>query len=595
MFPQYFLSLVVSFVVTWVATPRIATLATKYGLVDRPDTRRLHSNVTPLGGGIAVFLGFYAAIALLYLCRAVGLADPFLFGASALFAASTFIVAVGLVDDRTALSPLEKLFGQTIAALILFAGNVRISAVLPMHVPFLLDLGATMLWYLVIINSLNLIDGMDGLATGISSVAAIGLTVTFSLVGAGAHAPFCGALLGATLAFICYNRHPASIFLGDAGSMLLGLVLGALPLLSGDSEAGAVSGLVVPALLLAIPILDTSLAIWRRCVRVALAYLMDRPRPRGFMSADLDHVHHRLLRRGFQQSQVCLALCVATALLAVAGNALLVFPQAAIGIALLALLVGGYALVYHVADLELWDTGLAIVQCLAYRRKPRLARALELLLLGVLFGCAAGCSIAIVPSLAEGSPLAGWVDAALLLLPGVYTISLLESLEAECAESLELQLVPLALYCALVVTSCSLLNTGVFAPLLFTLVRTILFVGLLATAWLGLKWVPASVERSLLRRLRDADEARLYGLAFDEDSLPTLAVSVGVDGAAAASRHVSPGFQQLLETVEATVDKQRELLAAVLLDDALPSDVAAQHSGAEDPTAEPPPVTDITG
>lgn len=282
-------------------TPVVRTFAFKTGFVDQPDGRRkLHSKPIALGGGVAVFLSAIVGL----LCSAVvhpllsqfsneptqALFDssqlPFLLGLSG---ASVFIVAVGLVDDRYQLRGRQKLLGQIVAVSILLASGLVVSRVqlFGWQVELgLLSYPFTMFWLLGAINALNLIDGLDGLAGSVGVVLSLAIAAMSLLTSHGADAIFAMSLCGAILGFLIYNLPPATIYLGDAGSMLIGLLLGALAMRS-SFKGPATVALMAPTVIWAIPILDVGMAILRRKLTGRSIYETDR-----------GHLHHCLLRSG---------------------------------------------------------------------------------------------------------------------------------------------------------------------------------------------------------------------------------------------------------------------------------------------------------
>jgi UDP-GlcNAc:undecaprenyl-phosphate GlcNAc-1-phosphate transferase len=294
-------------------TPLVRALASRWGLTDKPDQRRkLHGQTVPVAGGIAVLMASLATISLMLLTGLSPWGHEFEQQAAqwlGLAAAAILIAGVGVIDDWGRLRGRHKMFGQILAISIListglvveklgFGGNVLELGVLA--IPF------TAFFLLGAINSLNLLDGMDGL---LSTVA---LIITLAFAGMAAMGEkwttACVAitLAGALLGFLRYNFPPASVYLGDTGSMLIGLVIGSLAIKSSLKGAATVT-LAAPVAILAVPILDTLAAIFRRKLTGRSIYTTDR-----------GHLHHCLLRQGF--SKVTVLFFVALfCLLAVAG------------------------------------------------------------------------------------------------------------------------------------------------------------------------------------------------------------------------------------------------------------------------------------
>ena len=270
-------------------TPLVRRLALRFDLVDQPDGhRKLHSNTVPLGGGVAVFAGLCLAVLLAMAVpqpwqRLLLKQGPDLL---AMLAAGGLIVAVGLIDDRYGLRGRHKLAGQIAAALILIGRGLVIQkvALFGSEIPLgLLSVPFTMFWLVGAINALNLIDGIDGLATtvGVILSATIGALALWHDHQAAAVVAL--ALSGSLLGFLGYNFPPAKIFLGDAGSMLIGLVVGALAIKS-SLKGPATVALAAPLAVLTIPILDSTAALMRRKLTGRSMYATDRA-----------HLHHRLL------------------------------------------------------------------------------------------------------------------------------------------------------------------------------------------------------------------------------------------------------------------------------------------------------------
>lgn len=303
--------------VTLLTTPLARRIAVTLGAVDMPNPRRINKVPVPRMGGIAIFLGIVAAFVAQYvgtLCfgwPAVLVPSPKLqVNYWMLVAAFLVIFLTGVIDDARSLLPWQKLIGQVAAATIAAAGGLVIGAISNPLARGVIDLGwlaypVTVVYLVSYTNIINLIDGLDGLAAGISGIASVTM-FALSVLG---HRPDAAALsvavAGASLAFLRYNFHPASIFMGDSGSLTLGFALGTVSLLSVTRFAGLTT-IIVPLVIAAVPIIDTFSAIVRRL--------------RGHVSishADRGHIHHRLMAEGFDQRQSVLLMYAWTALLCV--------------------------------------------------------------------------------------------------------------------------------------------------------------------------------------------------------------------------------------------------------------------------------------
>ena len=336
---------------TWLLTFVARRLAVKFSLVVMPDDRRVHERPTPTAGGAAMFLAFLAAIVVasqLKQFHAVfrGNSEPL-----GVVLGAAVIVAVGLVDDLREMSAPAKTSGQVLAGTVLYFSGLTM---LFFKVPFVGFIGLspdlaplmTVLWVVGMANAINLIDGLDGLAAGIVAIAAGGFFLYSHqlLKNGNITADNSGPLVAVIcLGFLPHNFHPARIFMGDAGAMMLGLLMAASTLSVVGQTDDAFNGrtyftfapIFIPFFILGIPMLDTAFAIVRRAGR------------RGSPArADKDHLHHRLMRLGHGQRRSVLILWVWTALL----SGLVLYPtftkhgSALIPVAVLALGVGLYTL-----------------------------------------------------------------------------------------------------------------------------------------------------------------------------------------------------------------------------------------------------------
>jgi UDP-GlcNAc:undecaprenyl-phosphate GlcNAc-1-phosphate transferase len=293
-----------------VLTPLARALARRAGLVDRPDGRRkIHQGPVPLAGGIAVFVAASAAVAALWLFASGAHAEQLVARQSSLvglWLAACFICLVGVADDAGKLRGRHKLFGQIVAVGIVMSSGVLVQRIHlfnwdielgPLALPF------TGLFLLGAINSLNLLDGMDGLLGSVATIICLALTALGAMGGQWATAAVACALAGALMAFLCFNFPPASVFLGDCGSMLVGLVVGVLAITS-SLKGPATIALAAPMALLTIPFFDTTAAIIRRKLTGRSIYTTDR-----------GHIHHCLLRSGLSNQSaigVIGVLCLLT-------------------------------------------------------------------------------------------------------------------------------------------------------------------------------------------------------------------------------------------------------------------------------------------
>jgi UDP-GlcNAc:undecaprenyl-phosphate/decaprenyl-phosphate GlcNAc-1-phosphate transferase len=293
-----------AFLVCLILTPIFRDIFRSYGIVDKPDRRRkVHVYPIPRIGGIPIAIAY--VVALYPFSTESQLLTEYLPLAWKMIPAAGLIFAIGLTDDLIGLKPWQKLLGQVAAAGLAFWAGVRVAGVagfFPDHI--WLSLPLTLFWLLACTNAFNLVDGLDGLAAGMGLVASLTMVVA-ALQAQNMQLAYASIpLVGALVAFLCYNFNPATVFLGDSGSMLIGFFLGCFGVVWAQKSATLV-GMTVPLLAVAIPLLDVSLTILRR-------FLRNQP----IFSADRGHIHHRLLDRGLAPSRAVLVLylvCAAAA------------------------------------------------------------------------------------------------------------------------------------------------------------------------------------------------------------------------------------------------------------------------------------------
>ena len=292
MFLSLLLVLVLALVASLALTPMVRALALRCQLVDRPSKDlKLHQRAVPLGGGLAVFAAALLAVLVAALLPGSTLAELQAVGGDlvGLAFASVIIVLVGLADDRFTLRGRQKLAGQLVAITVLINMGLSIRGIeiLGLNADLgLLAIPFTVFWLLGAINAVNLLDGADGFATTVGIVISAALATLAALQGHPGIALVAIALTGALVGFLVYNFPPAKIFLGDTGSMLIGLVVGVLAI-RGALKGPATVALAAPLAVLTIPILDSVIAVLRRWLTGRSLYVPDR-----------GHLHHNLQRRG---------------------------------------------------------------------------------------------------------------------------------------------------------------------------------------------------------------------------------------------------------------------------------------------------------
>ncbi|MBQ8417329.1 MAG: undecaprenyl/decaprenyl-phosphate alpha-N-acetylglucosaminyl 1-phosphate transferase [Phascolarctobacterium sp.] len=300
MLSVYGFPFLLAMLVSYILTPYIKKLAFKIGAVDRPDNRKVHKRIMPRLGGLAIYIAFMIG------CIASLEMTWDIFG---ILLGGTLIVALGVADDVYQLPAKVKLLGQIAAACVLVAFDIRIEWVNnPLGGYFYLDMLSiplTIFWVISFTNVVNLIDGLDGLAAGVSAIASLTVILVAIQMGYFHVAILTAALAGGIIGFIRYNFNPATIFMGDTGSMFIGYMLAAISVYGAVKTAATVA-LIVPAIALGLPILDTAFAIMRR-------YANGRP----IFQPDKGHLHHRLLAHGMSHKEAVLFMYGITAVLCI--------------------------------------------------------------------------------------------------------------------------------------------------------------------------------------------------------------------------------------------------------------------------------------
>lgn len=295
-----YLTLGICFLASLGLTPIVRKLAIRIGATDEPNERKVHKTKMPRMGGLAIYLSFMLGMLILRPDSSYTL--PILIG-------SVIIIITGILDDMYSLSAKVKIVAHLLAAIVIVASGINVSFI---NLPFngVLYLGwfsipLTLLWIMGITNAINLIDGLDGLAAGVSSIVLLtiaGLSITEGNVFV---FMMSAVLLGSTLGFLPYNFHPAKIFMGDTGAYFLGYIISILALLGFKNVT--MFSLVVPIVILAVPISDTLFAIVRRLVN-----------KKPLSAPDKSHLHHCLLRFGFSHRETVVLIYGMSALFALA-------------------------------------------------------------------------------------------------------------------------------------------------------------------------------------------------------------------------------------------------------------------------------------
>lgn len=304
---KYIIPFLAAFILTFIQMPFTIKIAKKKGFLDVPkDERRVHKKPIPVGGGIAMVIS--VSILMVYYL-------PINKNLIMTLIASLIIAISGLYDDKEGLSPKLKFLFQILAAVLLIVGGMKIEfftnpfdshdALLILNI---LSIPVTIFWVCGITNTINLIDGLDGLASGVSMICAISMFFITYKMGRYDVSLICALVAGACLGFLPFNFNPAKIFMGDTGALYLGFMLSYISI-SGFLKQAAILMIFVPVLILGVPVFDTAFAMVRRKLS-----------GKSMVEADKGHLHHRLLKMGLNQRQTVVILYSISAIFGVLAN-----------------------------------------------------------------------------------------------------------------------------------------------------------------------------------------------------------------------------------------------------------------------------------
>lgn len=320
------------------------------GMVDIPRGRHEHAKPTPLGGGIAIVISFFI-VGTVFAFESSRVGNTVVMNELRGFAIPAVVIVVtGLLDDRYELSSWLKLLGQIITGVLIYKFGGGFNDIFDVKLPPLIGLPLTVIWVIGIVNAFNLIDGMDGLAAGLACVASVTLSVWgIILTGNPGYVALSMIFCGSCLGFLFFNFSPAKIFMGDTGSMFLGVFFASL-CCRYTSRAVTLTSLLVPLLAIGVPLFDVFLAIWRRLIR-----RIGNPEAGGIMEGDHDHLHHRLMKKTGSQSKTALLLYLLMAVIGM-GTVCAVLIKGIFSGAIYIVLLGGVFLAIRLANIEMLDS-----------------------------------------------------------------------------------------------------------------------------------------------------------------------------------------------------------------------------------------------
>lgn len=298
----YILAFITSMLVAWLVTPIMRKVALRHNIMVHPGGRRVHTRPTPLWGGLAIYLGF-AISSILFLLLFLAFNKKLDISGVGLIVSGAIIVTLGMLDDMRDMSPKAQIAAILLAAVVVISFGVRIQFVTnpfgqpqSLHVPIILSWIITLAWIFGVTKTVDFMDGLDGLASGIGAIAAGALSIMTYYAGQPQVAFMAAALSGACIGFLRFNFNPAKIFMGTGGSQFIGFSLAVISVIASFKMAAAMA-ITLPILVLGIPIFDGLFVMIRRMVN-----------RQPISVADKTHLHHRLLKLGLSQKQAVILI-----------------------------------------------------------------------------------------------------------------------------------------------------------------------------------------------------------------------------------------------------------------------------------------------
>ncbi|MEE9441550.1 MAG: MraY family glycosyltransferase [candidate division Zixibacteria bacterium] len=324
--------------VTAILVPVISRLCFRLGLLDMPGQHKRHRFPTPNLGGLAIFVGFCAAV--IYSNIQFHFLSEELSGIlNYVVAGGVLIFLIGIVDDISGLSAPVKLTGQVIAGLIVYLGGLKISILfIPLYGAIELNgwaLPVTLIWIVGVTNCINLIDGLDGLAAGVSAIAALAILFIGIVFSLSSVMVFSIGIMGSCLAFLYFNHYPAKIFMGDSGSLFLGYLFAIISIIF-PIKSYTTAAVFIPLIALAVPIIETLISFTRR---VATG--------KSFYRADTRHLFHYLTAYGFSKSKVVWLFYLTSSVFAILSGAMIIFDKRLVTTILVIFMVVIFAILFR--------------------------------------------------------------------------------------------------------------------------------------------------------------------------------------------------------------------------------------------------------
>ncbi len=359
---SFFLYPAIALIISLILTRICISILPSLGMLAFPGKRRIHDHPVPTGGGIAIVASFFISIAIyFFITRPNVIHDNpscilcLNMGRKLLIPIAVLIIG-GILDDRFALRMRYKIVIQIIVGFICWYNGIAFSSILGIAFPAYISLLVTVLWIFSFMNAFNLIDGIDGLAGGLGIVASICMGAVFIISGHPSEAVLMLCLGAACLGFLRYNFSNAKLFMGETGSTFIGFSIAVIGIVS-VNKALTLSAVLIPILAVGIPLIDIFLAVWRRSAKLLINKgTFSTQGNWKFFTGDREHIHHRLLDKGFSQRKTTLFLYCLASIFGLMAVILVLVDSKAVGIVLVFVLVIVVSIIRRLAEIEIWSS-----------------------------------------------------------------------------------------------------------------------------------------------------------------------------------------------------------------------------------------------
>ena len=359
---SFFLYPAIALIISLILTRICISILPSLGMLAFPGKRRIHDHPVPTGGGVAIVASFFISIAIYFIITKQNIINDdsncilCLNTCNKLLIPVLVLIVGGILDDRFALRIRYKIICQIIVGFICWYNGIAFNSILGIVFPSYISLIVTVLWIFSFMNAFNLIDGIDGLAGGLGVVASLCMGAVFLISGNPSEAVLMFCLGAACLGFLRYNFSNAKLFMGETGSTFIGFSIAVIGIVS-VNKALTLSAVLIPILAVGIPLIDIFLAVWRRSAKLLINKGNFSTQSNWtFFTGDRQHIHHRLLDKGYSQRKTTVLLYFLASILALLAVILVLVDSKIIGLVLVLILVIVVSIIRRLAEIEIWSS-----------------------------------------------------------------------------------------------------------------------------------------------------------------------------------------------------------------------------------------------